>query len=66
LRLAQFTVAYNVIEGIVAATAGLLAGLVSVIGFGFDSAIESIAAVLVALRLSVRLRHGAADERKDD
>jgi hypothetical protein len=49
LRLAQFTVAYNVVEGVVAVTAGLLAGLVSVIGFGFDSAIESIAAVLVAL-----------------
>ena len=65
LRLAQFTVAYNVIEGIVAVTAGLLAGLVSVVGFGFDSAIESIAAVLVALRLSARLRHGVADERKE-
>jgi hypothetical protein len=34
--LAQFTVAYNVIEGMVAVTVGLLAGLVSVIGFGFD------------------------------
>ena len=65
LRLAQFTVAYNVIEGIVAVIAGLMAGLVSVIGFGFDSAIESIAAVLVALRLSARLRHGVADERKE-
>lgn len=65
LRLAQFTVAYNVVEGVVAVTAGLLAGLVSVIGFGFDSAIESIAAVLVALRLSARLRHGVADERKE-
>ncbi|WP_137146503.1 cation diffusion facilitator family transporter [Mycolicibacterium sp. CR10] len=65
LRLAQFTVAYNVIEGIVAVTAGLLAGLVSVVGFGFDSAIESIAAVLVAFRLSARLRHGVADERKE-
>ena len=65
LRLAQFTVAYNVIEGIVAVTAGLVAGLVSVIGFGIDSAIESIAAVLVAIRLSARLRHGVADERKE-
>jgi divalent metal cation (Fe/Co/Zn/Cd) transporter len=65
LRLAQFTVAYNVVEGVVAVTAGLLAGLVSVIGFGFDSAIESIAAVLVALRLSARLRHGVADEHKE-
>ncbi|MFA6577320.1 MAG: cation transporter, partial [Nocardioides sp.] len=49
LRLAQLTVAYNVVEGAVAVTAGLLAGLVSVMGFGFDSAIESIAAVLVGL-----------------
>lgn len=65
LRLAQFTVAYNVIEGIIAVTVGLMAGLVSVIGFGIDSAIESIAAVLVALRLAARLRHGVADERKE-
>ena len=48
LRLAQFTVAYNVVEGAVAITVGLLAGLVSVIGFGIDSGIESIAAFLVA------------------
>lgn len=65
LRLAQFTVAYNVVEGVVAITAGLLAGLVSVVGFGVDSAIESIAAVLVALRISARLRFGVADERKE-
>ena len=65
LRLAQFTVAYNVVEGVVAVTAGLLAGLVSVIGFGVDSAIESISAVLVAQRLAARLRHGEADERRE-
>ena len=65
LRLAQFTVGYNVIEGIVAVTAGVLAGLVSVVGFGIDSGIESIAAVLVALRLSARLRHGETDERME-
>ena len=65
LRLAQFTVGYNVIEGIVAVTVGLMAGLVSVVGFGIDSGIESIAAVLVALRLSARLRHGETDERKE-
>ncbi|MBD7993924.1 cation transporter [Arthrobacter sp. Sa2CUA1] len=65
LRLAQFTVAYNVVEGIVAITAGLLAGLVSVIGFGIDSGIESIAAILVGLRLAARLRHGEADEKKE-
>jgi divalent metal cation (Fe/Co/Zn/Cd) transporter len=65
LRLAQFTVAYNVIEGAVAITAGLFAGLVSLVGFGLDSGIESAAAVLVGLRLSARLRHGEADERKE-
>lgn len=65
LRLAQFTVGYNVIEGAVAITAGLMAGLVSVVGFGIDSGIESIAAVLVSIRLSARLRHGHADERKE-
>lgn len=65
LRLARFTVAYNVAEGAVAITAGLLAGLVSVVGFGVDSAIESISAVLVAMRLSARLRHGEADERRE-
>jgi hypothetical protein len=56
LRLAQFTVIYNVAEGVVAVVAGLIAGLVSVVGFGFDSAIESIAAVLVAIRCSAASR----------
>ncbi|WP_164702162.1 cation diffusion facilitator family transporter [Modestobacter sp. KNN46-3] len=65
LRLAQFTVVYNVAEGAVAITAGLLAGLVSLVGFGVDSGIESLAAVLVGLRLSARLRHGSTDEGKE-
>lgn len=65
LRLAQFTVAYNVLEGGIAVTVGLMAGLVSLVGFGFDSGIESAASVLVGLRLSARLRHGEADEAKE-
>lgn len=65
LRLAQVTVVYNVAEGVVAITAGISAGLVSVVGFGIDSGIESVAAVLVGLRLAARLRHGAADPRKE-
>ncbi|MDP3713735.1 MAG: cation transporter [Mycobacteriales bacterium] len=65
LRLAQFTVGYNVVEGAVAVTAGIMAGLVSLVGFGVDSGIESMAAFLVALRLSARLRHGEADEKKE-
>jgi divalent metal cation (Fe/Co/Zn/Cd) transporter len=65
LRLAKFTVAYNVVEGVVAIAAGLTAGLVSVVGFGIDSGIESIAAVLVGLRLAARLRHDDPDEHQE-
>jgi hypothetical protein len=65
LRFTQFTVVYNVAEGIVAITFGLLAGLVSLVGFGLDSGIESGSAVLVGLRLAARLRHGEASEIKE-
>lgn len=65
LRLAQFTIAYNVFEGVVAVAAGATAGLVSLVGFGMDSAIETAVAVLVALRLSARLRQGEPDEAKE-
>lgn len=64
-RLAQFTVAYNLIEGVVTIIAGITAGLVSLIGFGFDSGIESATAILVGLRLASRLKNGEADERKE-
>ncbi|RKN50363.1 cation transporter [Micromonospora endolithica] len=65
LLLAQFTVVYNVAEGAIAITVGLLAGLVSLVGFGLDSGIESAASVLVGLRLAARLRHGDIDEAKE-
>ena len=65
LRLARFTVAYNVVEGAVAIGAGLAAGLVSVVGFGVDSAIESASAVLVGARLAARLRNGEPDEVRE-
>lgn len=65
MRLAWFSVGYNVVEGVVAVTAGLMAGLVSLVGFGLDSGIESTASVLVGLRLAARLRHGEADEVRE-
>jgi predicted Co/Zn/Cd cation transporter (cation efflux family) len=65
LWLARLTIGYNVVEGVVAIAAGLAAGLVSVVGFGIDSGIETIAAVLVALRLSARLRRGVGTEPDD-
>jgi len=54
-----------VAEGVVSIAAGAVAGLVSLVGFGIDSGIESISAVLVAMRLSARLRHGTVDEAKE-
>jgi divalent metal cation (Fe/Co/Zn/Cd) transporter len=45
------TITWNGIEGIVAVTAGLAAGSVSLVGFGFDSAIEVSAALILAWRL---------------
>ncbi len=65
LGLARFTIAYNVAEAVVAIWAGVAAGLVSVIGFGLDSGIETASALLVAERLSARLRHGHPDERRE-
>lgn len=63
--MAWFTIGYNVAEGVVAIAAGAAAGLVSLVGFGIDSGIESMSAVLVAMRLSARLRHGLVDQAKE-
>ena len=65
IRLEQATIGYNVIEGIVAITAGLAAGLVSLIGFGIDSGIEVAAAGVVLHRLYADLRGGEVDEAKE-
>lgn len=60
--LAQATIAYNIVECIVAVGAGLAAGLVSLVGFGIDSAIEVAAASVVLHHLRSELRGGNVDE----
>lgn len=45
------TIGWNGVEGIVAVLAGLAAGSVSLVGFGFDSGIEVSAALVLAWRL---------------
>jgi len=57
-RLNQFSLAWNVIEGVIAVLAGIAAGSVSLIGFGIDSGIEVSAAVIVAWRLHQERRGG--------
>jgi len=65
IRLEQFTITYNVIEGLIAVTAGIIASFVSLIGFGFDSGIEVFAAVLVLTRLRAQFYSSDFDEDKE-
>jgi cation diffusion facilitator family transporter len=55
--LEYFTVGWNVIEGVVAIGAGIIAGSGALIGFGVDSSIE----VISALGLLWRLRKAGPD-----
>jgi divalent metal cation (Fe/Co/Zn/Cd) transporter len=52
------TIGWNSIEGVVAVAAGVAAGSVSLVGFGFDSAIEVSAALILAWRLGRERRGG--------
>jgi divalent metal cation (Fe/Co/Zn/Cd) transporter len=63
--LAVFTIAYNVAEGTVAVVAGAAAGAISLVGFGLDSGIEVLSAVVVLVRLTADLRGAEPDERKE-
>jgi divalent metal cation (Fe/Co/Zn/Cd) transporter len=50
-RLAWFTIGWDAIEGVVAVTAGVLAGSIALVGFGIDSSIEVFAAGVVLWQL---------------
>ncbi|MFD8500740.1 cation diffusion facilitator family transporter [Amycolatopsis sp. NPDC059657] len=65
LVLQYVTIAYNVVEGIIAIGAGLAAASVALVGFGVDSGVEIVAALLIAIRLRAAIRTGAVDERKE-
>ena len=52
LALAGLTVAWNVVEAAVAITAGVAASSIALIGFGFDSTIEVMSALVVAWQFS--------------
>lgn len=51
LNLEYLTVGYNIAEGAASIIAGYLAGSVALVGFGFDSAIESISGAILVWRL---------------
>ena len=64
LLLAKLTIGWNVIEGVVAVTAGIAAGSIALIGFGFDSMIEVLSAFVVVWQFRAELRGGYDEDRE--
>jgi divalent metal cation (Fe/Co/Zn/Cd) transporter len=52
-RLEYFTIAWNLLEGLVAILSGLIAGSIALVGFGFDSLIEVTSGAALLWRLSI-------------
>ena len=52
-RLEYFTIVWNSLEGLVAISAGILAGSISLVGFGIDSFIEVTSGVALLWRMAV-------------
>lgn len=53
--LAGFSVAYNVIEAIIAISAGLAAGSIALVGFGLDSGVEVSSGLIILWQFSHRI-----------
>jgi len=52
-RLEYFTIVWNGLEGLIAIAAGIVAGSISLVGFGMDSFIEVISGATLLWRMSV-------------
>jgi divalent metal cation (Fe/Co/Zn/Cd) transporter len=52
-KLEYFTIAWNAVEGLVAVGAGVVAGSISLVGFGIDSFIEVTSGSVLLWRMSV-------------
>jgi divalent metal cation (Fe/Co/Zn/Cd) transporter len=61
--LVAVTIAYNVVEAVVALTAGVLASSTALIGFGLDSVIEVSSAAAIAWQFSAR-DHAVRESRE--
>lgn len=53
-RLSYFTVGYNLLEGLASVAAGMVAGSVALVGFGFDSFVESLSGGVLIWRFRER------------
>jgi divalent metal cation (Fe/Co/Zn/Cd) transporter len=59
LHLAWATIAWNVVEAVVAIAAGTSAGSIALVGFGLDSTVEVLSALVIVWQLG-----GLAEERE--
>ncbi|MGA7579326.1 MAG: cation diffusion facilitator family transporter [Desulfobaccales bacterium] len=64
LRLAWFTVAYNVAECLLSLLAGALAGSIALVGFGLDSLLEALSGGVMIWRFSPRRGRSPAAEAR--
>lgn len=64
LSLAWFTIAWNVVEAVVAIVAGAEASSTALVGFGIDATIEVASASVVVWQFSGELRGGYDDARE--
>ncbi len=62
VRLEVFTIAWNVVEAVVAIGVGIAVGSVALVGFGADSGIEVISAVALLWRLLKAGPHASVPE----
>jgi divalent metal cation (Fe/Co/Zn/Cd) transporter len=64
LALAGLTIAWNVVEAVVAVSAGIAAGSIALVGFGFDSTIELLSAWVVVWQFRAGLQGGYDEDRE--
>ena len=62
LWLSYFTVEYNIIEAIVSIITGVFAGSIALIGFGLDSFMESLSAIVMIWRFR---KHGKVSKEEE-
>jgi divalent metal cation (Fe/Co/Zn/Cd) transporter len=62
--LALLTIAWNVVEAIVAIGAGAAAGSIALIGFGLDSIVEVASSIVIVWQFGAETRHGVDEARE--
>jgi divalent metal cation (Fe/Co/Zn/Cd) transporter len=65
LRLSAFSIVWSGVAGSIAVYAALVSGSLSLLGFGADAVIDSVASIVLVWRFSVETRQPHRAERAD-